>query len=158
MDTFKKNRFTLWRDHLLAIGLLLVGLRILSASFHEHGHEIICLVLQISAGAVLLAAIGLSIFWLSEPSLQIDKLGISENGFLLKSLNWSMTWNDIAYAQINGDLRSRVVLIGLHSEQPEHVVSGYERFETILERIRTGLKRFGRKVYEESQAPVLKQS
>ncbi len=155
METFRKNRLTLWRDHLLAIGLLLAGLRIVSASFHENGHEIICLVLQVSAGAILLAAIGLSIFWLSEPNLQIDKIGISESGFLLKVLNWSMTWNDIAYAQISGETRNRVVLIGLQSEQPEHVVSGYERFETILERIRAGLKRYGRKVFEEAQAPKL---
>jgi hypothetical protein len=151
METFHKTTLSLWRDRLLALALLLIGTRLVSAAFNAHGHEVICLILQISASAVLIAAGGLSIFMLSEPTLNVDKLGISENGYLFKSLNWSMTWNDIAYAHLTGDLRSRVVLVGLLSEQPEHVLSGYERFDTILNRIRKGLKRYGRKIVEETR-------
>lgn len=157
METFRKTRMTLWRDRLLALALLLIALRLVSASFHANSHEIICLILQISAIAVLVAAGGLSIFMFSEPILNVDKIGIAENGYLLKSLNWSMTWNDIAYAQLTGELGSRVVLIGLLSEQPEHVVSGYERFDTILDRIKDGLKHYGRKVVEESETPKVEQ-
>ncbi|HLD93260.1 MAG TPA: hypothetical protein VI703_03570 [Anaerolineales bacterium] len=158
METFHKTRLTLWRDRLLALALLLIGLRLVSAAFQAHGHEIVCLILQISASAVLLAAGGLSIFMLSEPTLNVDKIGISESGFLFKSFNWSMTWNDIAYAQLTGELRSRVVLVGLFSDQPEHVLSGYERFDAILEQIGEGLKRYGRKVVQESPAPKASQS
>jgi hypothetical protein len=148
LDAFHKSRLTLWRDRLMAIALLLIGTRFVSAAFHIHGHEIVCLILQLSAGLVLVAAIGLSIFMLSEPTLNVDKIGISESGYLFKWLNWSMTWNDIAYAQLTGELRSRVVLVGLLSEQAEHVVSGYEHFDTILDHIRNGLKRYGRRVMD----------
>lgn len=148
METFRKTRITLWRDRLLAIALLLIGIRLVSASFHLEGGTI-CLILQIIASVVLIAAGGLSIFMFSEPKLNINKLGISENGYMFRSLNWSMTWNDIAYAQVTGGMRSRVVLFGLICEQPEHIISGYQHFQTILDGIRTGLKRFGRKVFEE---------
>lgn len=153
METFHKTRLTLWRDRLLALALLLIGLRLVSAAFHAHGHEIVCLILQISASAVLVAAGGLSIFMFSEPTLNVDKIGISESGYLFNSLNWNMTWNDIAYAQLTGDLHGRVVLVGLLSEEAEHVLSGYERFDTILDRIRNGLSKYGRKVLEEWQTP-----
>lgn len=154
MEVFHKTRLSLWRDRLLAIALLLIGVRLVSAAFHLHGNEIVCLILQLSASAVLIAAGGLSIFMLSEATLNVDKLGISENGYIFKSLNWSMTWNDIAYAELTNEMRRRVVLVGLISEQPEHVLAGYERFEAILERIRDGLKRYGRKVVVEPQNKI----
>jgi hypothetical protein len=150
METFHKTTLTLWRDRLLAIALLLIGTRLVSAAFNAQGHEIICLILQISASIVLIAAGGFSIFMLSETILNVDKLGVSESGYLLKSLNWSMTWNDIAYAQLTGGMRSHLALIGLLSEEPEHVLSGYERFDILLDKIRAGLRRYGRKVLDSS--------
>jgi hypothetical protein len=152
VETFQKTRLILWRDHLLAIALILIGIRLVSISLHVEGHEILCILIQLAASAVLIAAGALSIFMLSEPVLNIDTLGISESGYLMRSLNWSMTWNDIAYAQLTGELRSRLVLVGLDSEEPEHILSGYEHFETILTRIRQGLNRFGRKIIEETGA------
>lgn len=152
VEIFRKTRFTIWRDRLLAITLLLLGLCLVNTAFQADGPDILCMILQLSASVVLLAAAGLSIFMLSQPILNVDKIGISEQGFLFKSLNWSMTWNDIACAQLTGELSNRVVLIGLHSNQPEHALSGYERFDAVLDRIRDGLKRYGRKVIDADAA------
>lgn len=157
METFHKTRLTLWRNRVIAVGLLLFGLRLVSAAFQEHGEPIITLVLQISASLVFIAAGELSLMLFSAPNLKIDKVGLSESGFLLSSLNWSMTWNDIAYAQLSRELRNRMILIGLLSGQPEHVVFDYERFDIIIERIRDGLRRYGRKIVEEIQAPKAEQ-
>jgi hypothetical protein len=142
---FRKTKLTRWRDGLLALGLLLLGGRLLSVSIHAHGHEIVCLILQISAGAVLLAAAVLSLLLLSAPTLVIDKFGVCEHGFLWGDFNWNMTWNEIAYAELcKGG--HRLMLIGLESDEVEHTLSGYEHFEVILKQIRNGLSQYGRRL------------
>lgn len=145
---FRKSRVVRWRDMALAIGLLLIGGRMVSAAFQAHGHETLCLILQIAACAVLLAAGGLSLFLLSSPTLYIDKFGVGEKGFLLSDLNWSMTWNEIAYAVLVGEVRGRLQLVGLDTDEIEHTLSGYERFESALDKIREGLKKYGRRLIE----------
>ena len=150
---FSKTRISLWRDRLLALGFLVIGCWLVSAAFQAHGHEIICLTIQVSACMVLLAAAGLSVFMLGRPELHVDKIGISENGFMLNELNWSMTWNDIAYAEVKGRPRNRIVLVGLDSDLPEHVLGGYDHFNTIVGQISDGLRRFGRRVIEADKYP-----
>lgn len=142
---FRKTKLTRWRDCLLALGLLLLGGRLLSVSIHAHGHEIVCLILQISAGAVLLAGAIISLLLLSSPTLVIDKFGIGERGFLWGDFNWNMTWNDIAYAELSKG-GHRLMLVGLDSDEVEHTLSGYEHFEAILKQIRHGLSQYGRRL------------
>lgn len=158
METFHKTRLRLWRDRLLAVALLVIAIRFLLAAFQSAGDPIIGLVLQISASLVFLAAGEFSIILFSAPILKLDKLGISESGFLLGSLNWSMPWAEIAQAQFSKGLRTHIALVSLDSEQTEHVVSGYEQFDTIVDRIRNGLRRYGRKILEETQTPKVEQS
>ncbi|MEX2160605.1 MAG: hypothetical protein WD751_01710 [Anaerolineales bacterium] len=151
--SYRKSAIPTWRDRLLALGLLLVSAWLVSAAVRAHGHEIICLILQISAGVVLLAAAGLSLFLLSSPTLNVDRFGIGERGFLLGGLNWSMTWNEIAYAELVGEMGAHLRLVGLDSDEVEHTVSGYERFEAALQQIRAGLKQYGRRLIITGQRP-----
>ena len=157
METFQKTRLRLWRDRLLAVTLLLIAIRFLLTAFQSDGDPIIGLVLQISASLVFLAAGEFSIILFSAPILKLDKLGISEGGFLIGSLNLSMPWTEIAQAQFSKGLRTHIALVSLVSEQTEHVVSGYENFDTIVDRIRNGLRRYGRKVVDESLKPDYQQ-
>lgn len=152
--TFCKTNACVWRDRLISLGLLLIGGWLVSAAFHAKGHETICLILQVSACIVLLAAAGLSLFFLSKPNLHVDKLGISESGFLLRELNWSMTWNEIACAELKNRTNSRIVLIGLDSDLPEHVLDGYDHLDAIVSQIKEGLRKYGRRVIDASGAPL----
>ncbi|MEX1247705.1 MAG: hypothetical protein WEA61_04435 [Anaerolineales bacterium] len=133
---------------MFALGLFLISAQFVSAAIHAHGHEIICLILQISAGAVLLAAAGLGVFLLSAPILQVDHLGISERNHMIKGLDWDMTWNEIAYAELVGEIRGRLRIIGLESNEVEHILAGYDRFEALVQQIRSGLWKYGRRVVE----------
>jgi len=85
--------------------------------------------------------------------IHVDKIGISEIGFLLNELNWSMTWNDIAYAELKGGPRNQIVLVGMDSDLPEHVLGGYGQFESIVSQVRVGLSRYGRRVIEPGVSP-----
>lgn len=145
---FKKSRIARGRDVGLSIGLLLVSAHLVLEAFQSQGHETICLILQISASAVLLAAGGLSLFLLSSPTLCINKLGIGERDHLLSDLNWDMTWNEIAYAELVDKMGRRVRLIGMDSEAVEHTLAGYEHFEMILAQLEQGLKKYGRRLIE----------
>ena len=157
METFHKTRLRLWRDRLLAVTLLVIATRFLLTAFRSDGDPIIGLVLQISASLIFLAAGEFSVILFSAPILKLDKLCISESGFLLGSLNWSMPWTEIAQAQFSKGLRTHIALVSLVSEQTEHVVSGYENFDIIVDRIRNGLRRYGRKVVDESLKPDYQQ-
>lgn len=145
---FKKSRIARWRDTAFSAGLFLFGLQLVLVAFRTPEQTIVSLILQISACAVLLAAAGLGLFLLSSPTLHIDKFGVAEKGHLLGDFNWSMTWNEIAYAELVGELRGRVHLVGLDSEEVEHTLAGYERFETLLTQLAHGLKKYGRRLVE----------
>ncbi len=155
--TFKKTHVTLWRDRLLALGLMLLGMRLVSLAFHAQGHEIICLIAQIAACVALLAAAGLSIYLLSEPTLQIDKVGISESGFLFRQLNWSMSWNEISHAELAQRLYGRVKLFGEEDEEPQHILHGYDGFGDLVKRIRQGLWKYGRPIVEDGNVRSVEQ-
>ena len=151
--TFSKTSLSLWRDRLLALGCLLIAGWFVSAAFHTHGHDTLCLILQITACVILLAAAGLSVFLLSKPVLHVNKVGISENGFLLNELNWSMAWNEIAYAELKNRQQTSIVLVGLDSDLPEHVLDGYDQCDTIVSQIKDGLRKYGRRVVAAGNAP-----
>lgn len=124
-----------------------------SVAFQSQGPEVVCLILQISACAVLLATAGLSLFLVGKPRLHVDKTGISEKGFLLHALNWGMSWNEIAYAEVKGRPRNKIALIGMNSDQVEHVLGGYDQLDVLVSRLREGLRTYGRHVIDSGISP-----
>ena len=85
--------------------------------------------------------------------LHVDEIGISETGFLLHALDWSMSWNQIAYAEVKGRPGNKIALIGLNRDQVEHVLGGYDQFDVLVSRLRGGLRTYGRYVIDSGTSP-----
>jgi hypothetical protein len=150
---FSRTSASQWRERWLAIGSLVVACGMVSVAFQSQGPESACLIMQISACTVLLATAGLSLFLVGKPRLHVDKIGISEKGFLLHGLDWSMCWNEIAYAELKGRPRNKIALIGLNSDQVEHVLGSYDQFDVLVSRLRDGLRTYRRHVIDSGISP-----
>lgn len=54
--------------------------------------------------------------------------------------------NEIAYAELVGQMQCRVHLVSLSSDEVEHTLAGYERFELLLAQLSLGLSKYGRRL------------